>query len=72
MAISDCPDRQRSVLIARISWSKSQILGGRRVPTTMLSKRFVKKFGHQLMYGLPYWATLLVWNRVKNVNMRHI
>jgi len=30
-----------------------------------MSRRFIARFGKTLVYGLPYWATLVVWHMSK-------
>lgn len=37
---------------------------------TKLSHRFVAKFGTIPMYGMPYWATHLLFSRWQNLDMR--
>ena len=38
---------------------------------TKLTRRFVAKFGTAPMFGAPYWATFLLFNRWKELDMRN-
>ena len=36
-----------------------------------LSRRFITKFGTTPIYGAPHWATLLLFSRWQDLDMRH-